>query len=48
MVMNTEHYPVAKLSEETVSKLQHIESELRSQTDEDIVLIAYKKEKETN
>lgn len=46
--MNTEHYPVAKLSDETLDKLQHIESELRSQTDEGIVLIAYKKEKEAH
>ncbi|WP_171910724.1 hypothetical protein [Rossellomorea aquimaris] len=46
--MNTENYPVANLSHETLNKLQQIESELRSQTDEDIVLIAYTKEKEAH
>ncbi|NQD67256.1 hypothetical protein HP456_15175 [Bacillus haikouensis] len=46
--MNKGEYPVAQLSDETLNKLQHIESELRKQTDEDIVLIAYKKEQEAH
>jgi hypothetical protein len=31
-----------------LNKLQHIENELRKQTDEDIVLIAYQKEQEAH
>ncbi|MEG9297616.1 hypothetical protein V6B33_14195 [Mangrovibacillus sp. Mu-81] len=46
--MNTGEYPVAQLSDEVLNKLQHIEGELRKQTDEDIVLIAYKKEQEAH
>jgi hypothetical protein len=46
--MNKGEFPVAQLSDEALNKLQHIESELRQQTDEDIVLIAYKKEQETH
>jgi hypothetical protein len=42
--MDNKDYGVAQLSEETLGKLQHIENELRQETHEDIILIAYKKD----
>ncbi|MCA1056022.1 hypothetical protein LCM10_13570 [Rossellomorea aquimaris] len=45
--MDTNEYGVAQLSEETLGKLKHIENELRQETHEEIVLIAYKKDEET-
>ncbi|MGM0866075.1 MAG: hypothetical protein ACQEWF_15505 [Bacillota bacterium] len=39
--MNKE-FPVANLSEDTLNQVQNMESELRQQTNEDIILIAYK------
>lgn len=35
-------YPVADLSEDALNKVKSMESELRQQSAEDIVLIAYK------
>ncbi|MGF3104269.1 hypothetical protein [Rossellomorea sp. DUT-2] len=44
--MNKE-FPVANLSEDTLNQVQSMESELRQQTNEDIILIAYKNGGET-
>ncbi len=43
--MNKE-YPVANLSGDDLEQVQNIEQKLRSQTGEEIVLIAYKHEQE--
>ncbi|WP_175986807.1 hypothetical protein [Bacillus sp. Marseille-Q1617] len=42
--MDNKDYGVAQLSEDTLGKLQHIENELRQETHEEIILIAYKKD----
>ncbi|WP_171050928.1 hypothetical protein [Bacillus sp. BHET2] len=39
--MNGKEISVATLSEDSVSKVKNMESELREQTNEDIILIAY-------
>ncbi|MGM0852304.1 MAG: hypothetical protein ACQEWI_06805 [Bacillota bacterium] len=44
--MNKE-FPVANLSEDTLNQVLNMESELRQQTKEDIILIAYKNGGET-
>ncbi|MFI8576210.1 hypothetical protein [Rossellomorea aquimaris] len=44
--MNKE-FQVANLSEDTLNQVQNMESELRQQTNEDIILIAYKNGGET-
>ncbi|MFC7786238.1 hypothetical protein ACFQWC_17220 [Rossellomorea sp. GCM10028870] len=45
--MNTKEFPVADLSEDTLNIVRNMESELRQQTEEDIILIAYKNGGET-
>lgn len=39
-----EHFPVANLSSEQLTKIKNMEEELRSSTGEEIVLIAYRSE----
>ncbi|WP_179884831.1 hypothetical protein [Bacillus sp. AFS015802] len=41
--MDMKDFPVAELSNEALDKVKSMESELRQQTADDIVLIAYKK-----
>ncbi|MGM0752037.1 MAG: hypothetical protein ACQET6_08885 [Bacillota bacterium] len=45
--MSRKEFPVAHLSEDTLNKVRNMETELRQQTDEDIILIAYKNGGET-
>ncbi|WP_171016709.1 hypothetical protein [Pseudalkalibacillus caeni] len=44
--MEPREFPVAHLKNETLQKLQALENELREQTNEEIVLIAYQNQKD--
>ncbi|MBB5354159.1 hypothetical protein HNR43_000114 [Anoxybacillus mongoliensis] len=39
------HFPIAPLHERDIAQVQQLERQLRQQTGEDIILIAYKKER---
>ncbi|MGG6439979.1 hypothetical protein ABET52_17560 [Saccharococcus caldoxylosilyticus] len=43
--MKSSSFPVARLQERTLKKVQELEERLREETGEEIVLIAYKHEK---
>ncbi|WP_197489780.1 hypothetical protein [Rossellomorea aquimaris] len=40
--MNNQEFPVASLTDDSLEKVKHMENELRQETNEDIILIAYK------
>ncbi|MGM7700788.1 hypothetical protein ACSVDE_03625 [Pseudalkalibacillus sp. Hm43] len=44
--MERNDFPVAHLSEETLDKIQKFEKNLQSEEDDEIILIAYQKERE--
>ncbi|WP_261132386.1 hypothetical protein [Bacillus sp. Marseille-Q3570] len=43
--MKNQNYPVANVSKEMLDKIQNYERELKKESDEDIILIAYQKER---
>ncbi len=44
--MESDDFPVAHLSEEVLDKIQKFEMNLRGEENEEIILIAYQKERE--
>ncbi len=43
--MKDQNYPVADVSKEMLDKIQYYEKELKKESNEDIILIAYQKER---
>ncbi|WP_408010595.1 hypothetical protein ACJROX_09925 [Pseudalkalibacillus sp. A8] len=43
--MKDQNYPVANVSKEMLDKIQNYERELKKESNEDIILIAYQKER---